>query len=301
MVGRALVRRLQSENCEILTAPRAELDLTRQADVENWFARHQPHAVIMAAAKVGGIAANAAAPADFLLQNLLIETNTINAALKAKVEKFLFLGSSCIYPKHAPQPITESSLLSGPLEPTNEWYAIAKIAGLKLCEALYRQFGADFISAMPCNLYGPHDNFDLETSHVIPALIRKIDAAKTEGAQTVTLWGTGKPLREFLYVDDLADGLVFLLKNYSAPEHVNIGSGAEVTIAELARQIAATVGYTGEFTFDITRPDGTPRKLLDNSKIHALGWRAQTPLAAGLAMAYNWFDESRRTHGNQRA
>lgn len=288
MVGRALVQRLADENCEVLTAPRSELDLTRQTDVEAWFARHRPHAVIMAAAKVGGIAANAAAPLDFLLQNLLIEINTIAAAFKADTEKFLMLGSSCIYPKFAPQPIPESALLTGPLEPTNEWYAIAKIAGLKLCEAIQRQHGAAFISAMPCNLYGPHDNFDLQTSHVIPALMRKIHGAKLSNVPTVTLWGTGRPLREFLYVDDLADGLVFILKNYNATEHINIGSGVEISIAELARTIAHVVGYTGEFHYDSGKPDGTPRKLLDNTRLTDLGWAPNVLLEIGLKLTYNW-------------
>ena len=291
MVGRAVVRQLAGESCEILTATRADMDLTRQSEVERWFATHQPDAVIMAAAKVGGIAANAAAPVDFLLTNLQIEMNTIAAAHQTGVTKFLMLGSSCIYPKFAPQPITESSLLTGTLEQTNEWYAIAKIAGLKLCEAMQRQHGANFISAMPCNLYGTFDNFNLETSHVIPALMRKIHEAKIAGSDTVTLWGSGTPLREFLFVDDLADGLVFLLKNYSAPEHINIGSGSEVTIAELARQIANVVGYGGEFVFDTTRPDGTPRKLMDSARIQALGWHARTPLAEGLKTAYKWFRE----------
>jgi GDP-L-fucose synthase len=300
MVGSAITRRLKNETCEILTASRCKLDLTCQSDVEKWFAQYKPDAVVMAAAKVGGIAANAAAPTDFLLQNLLIETNTIKAAYETGVKKFLFLGSSCIYPKHAAQPIAESALLTGALEATNQWYAIAKIAGLKLCEAFYRQHGADFISAMPCNLYGIHDNFDLETSHVVPALIRKIHEAKISGTKTVTLWGTGKPLREFLYVDDLADGLIFLLNHYSAPEHINVGSGQEVTIADLAHEIANIIGYDGKFEFDTTRPDGTQRKLLDNKKIHDLGWRAQTSLAAGLKMTYNFFYESEESHGKSR-
>ncbi len=261
MVGRALIRRLQSEDCTVLTALREELDLTRQADVEDWFAQYKPDAVIMAAAKVGGILANQNAPVDFLLNNLLIETNTINAAFKSGVEKFLLLGSSCIYPKFAAQPISEDALLTGPLEPTNEAYAIAKIAGLKLCEAFRRQHGSDFISAMPCNLYGSHDNFDLETSHVIPALIRKIHEAKISGAPNVTLWGTGTPLREFLFVDDLADALVFILQNYSDASPLNVGSNVEVTIAALAQTIADVIGYQGNFSHDSTKPDGTPRKL----------------------------------------
>ena len=272
MVGRALIRRLQSEDCTVLTALREELDLTRQADVEDWFAQYKPDAVIMAAAKVGGILANQNAPVDFLLNNLLIETNTINAAFKSGVEKFLLLGSSCIYPKFAAQPISEDALLTGPLEPTNEAYAIAKIAGLKLCEAFRRQHGSDFISAMPCNLYGSHDNFDLETSHVIPALIRKIHEAKISGAPNVTLWGTGTPLREFLFVDDLADALVFILQNYSDASPLNVGSNVEVTIAALAQTIADVIGYQGNFSHDSTKPDGTPRKLLDSTRLQNLGW-----------------------------
>jgi len=289
MVGRALIRRLQSEDCTVLTALREELDLTRQADVEDWFAQYKPDAVIMAAAKVGGILANQNAPVDFLLNNLLIETNTINAAFKSGVEKFLLLGSSCIYPKFAAQPISEDALLTGPLEPTNEAYAIAKIAGLKLCEAFRRQHGSDFISAMPCNLYGSHDNFDLETSHVIPALIRKIHEAKISGAPNVTLWGTGTPLREFLFVDDLADALVFILQNYSDASPLNVGSNVEVTIAALAQTIADVIGYQGNFSHDSTKPDGTPRKLLDSTRLQNLGWIPQTPLAVGIRQSYEWF------------
>lgn len=289
MVGRALVRRLQTEDCEIITSLRDELDLTRQADVEDWFQQHRPDAVIMAAAKVGGILANDTQPADFLLQNLMIETNTISAAYKSGVEKFLLLGSSCIYPKHAAQPITEDALLTGPLEPTNEAYAIAKIAGLKLCEAIRRQHGADFISAMPCNLYGSHDNFDLETSHVIPALIRKIHEAKINHSSGVTIWGSGNPLREFLYVDDLADGLVFLFKNYSDTPPINIGWGQDISIRELAQTIAQVIGFQGDFVFDAGKPDGTPRKLLDCSKINQMGWHAKTSLSVGISETYEWF------------
>jgi len=289
MVGRAVVERLKSENCEILTAPRAALDLMRQSDVENWFKKHRPDAVIMAAAKVGGIVANASFPADFLLNNLLIETNTIHAAFQTGVEKFLLLGSSCIYPKHAPQPIKEESLLSGPLEPTNEWYAIAKIAGLKLCEALSRQHNVNFIAAMPCNLYGIGDNFDLQTSHVIPALMRKIHEAKKSNVSSVTLWGTGTPLREFLFVEDVADGLVFVLKNYSGMQAINLGYGEDLSIAELAKTIARVVGYQGEFVYDTSKPDGTPRKLLDSSVLNKLGWQPKTPLETGLRITYDWF------------
>ncbi len=292
MVGRALVNRLASENCEILTAARAECDLTRQAEVEAWFEKNRPDAVIMAAAKVGGIVANATYPADFLIQNLLIELNTITAAFKTKVEKFLFLGSSCIYPKHAPQPIAESSLLTSPLEPTNEAYAIAKIAGVKICEALIQQYQARFISAMPCNLYGLYDNFDLQTSHVIPALIRKIHEAKIAKAPMVTLWGTGTPLREFLFADDAADGLVHIIKHYEGPETINLGSETEITIADLAKRIARVVGYAGGFVFDSSKPDGTPRKLMDSSKLHALGWRPRITLDKGLELMYSQFSFS---------
>jgi GDP-L-fucose synthase len=289
MVGRALVNRLQSENCEILTATRAELDLTRQAEVEAWFAKNKPQAVIMAAAKVGGIVANSTYPADFLIQNLLIEINTITAAFKVNIEKFLLLGSSCIYPKFAPQPIAENSLLTSALEPTNESYAIAKIAGVKMCEALQQQHKAQFISAMPCNLYGAHDNYDLQNSHVIPALIRKIHEAKVAAAPTVTLWGTGTPLREFLFAEDAADGLVYILKHYEGRETINLGAGSDITIADLARLIADIIGYSGGFVFDATKPDGTPRKLLDSGKLRALGWQPRIPLAMGLKLIYNDF------------
>jgi GDP-L-fucose synthase len=289
MVGRAIVRRLQREDCEILTAPRQELDLTRQMDVEDWFAQHRPHVVIMAAAKVGGILANAENPVDFLLQNLLIETNTIHAALTTKVEKFLFLGSSCIYPKFAAQPMHEDSLLTAPLETTNQWYAIAKISGLKLCEAIHRQYGASFISAMPCNLYGTHDNFDLHSSHVIPALIRKIHDAKISGAPNVTLWGSGTPRREFMFVDDLADGLIHLLQKYNEAKHINIGYGSDRTITEIAQAIADVIGFTGEFIYDASKPDGTPQKIMDSTRMHALGWQPQTTLESGLQITYNWF------------
>ena len=289
MVGSAICRRLTSENCEILTASHAELDLTRQADVEAWFEKHRPQAVVMAAAKVGGIVANSTYPADFILQNLLIEVNIISAAFKTQVEKFLFLGSSCIYPKMAPQPIREDSLLTAPLEPTNEGYAIAKIAGVKMCEMLMQQYNANFISAMPCNLYGLNDNYDPQNSHVVPALIRKIHDAKVSGAPTVTLWGTGTPLREFLFADDAADGLVHILKHYNGPHTINLGFEAEVSIADLAHLIAKIVGFTGKFVFDTTKPDGTPRKLMDGSKLRALGWRAQTPLDKGLQIMYSDF------------
>ena len=289
LVGSALVRRLERERCSILTAGRADADLRRQDQVERWFAREKPDAVLVAAATVGGILANNSRPVDFLYDNLMIEANVIAAAHGSDVEKLLFLGSSCIYPRLAPQPMTESVLLTGALEPTNEWYAIAKIAGIKLCQAYMRQHKARFISAMPTNLYGPGDNFDLTSSHVLPALVRKMHEAKLAGASKVIVWGTGKPKREFLHVDDLADGLVFLLKHYEGEEHVNIGTGEDVSIAELAAMIQAAVGFKGEIEYDTSKPDGTPRKLLNVSRIASLGWRAATPLDMGLAATYRWF------------
>ncbi len=289
MVGSAVVRRLASEGCEILTAGREEVDLRRQQPTEEWMALHRPDAVIVAAATVGGILANATRPADFLYDNLAIAANLIHAAHQAKVAKLLFLGSSCIYPKFARQPMGEDQLLTGPLEPTNEWYAISKIAGIKLCQAYRRQHGADYISAMPTNLYGPGDNFDLTQSHVVPALIRKIDEARRSGAPNVEIWGSGTPRRELLYVEDLADAVVFLLKRYSGDEHVNVGTGTDLTIAELAQTIAAVVGYRGAFVYDRSKPDGTPRKLLDVSRLAALGWRATTGLEEGLRRSYDWY------------
>jgi len=289
MVGSALVRRLAPENCEIVTAGRDRLDLRDQAAVRGFLSEARPDAVILAAAKVGGILANDTYPADFLYDNLVMETNVIEGAFRAGVEKLLFLGSSCIYPKFAPQPVPEEALLTGGLEPTNEWYAIAKIAGLKLCEAYRRQHGADFISAMPTNLYGPGDNFDLETSHVIPALIRKAHEAKTRGQAAMTIWGTGTPRREFLHVDDCADALIFLLKTYSGAGHVNVGSGEDITIAELARLVIEAVGFEGGPEFDASKPDGTPRKLMSGEKLAAMGWKPQITLRDGLASVYAWF------------
>jgi GDP-L-fucose synthase len=289
MVGSALVRRLGEEGCEVLTVGRDQADLRRQADVERWMAENRPDAVFVAAAKVGGILANDSLPADFLYENLMIEANVIQAAHVQNVEKLLFLGSSCIYPKMAPQPMPESALLTGPLEPTNEWYAIAKIAGVKLCQAYRRQHGRDFISAMPTNLYGPGDNYDLSGSHVLPALIRKIDTARTTGAETVEIWGSGAPLREFLHVDDLADACVFLMKRYSGDEHVNVGSGHEISIRGLAELVADVVGYRGGFAFDASKPDGTPRKLLDTGKLAGLGWSPRMELREGVADAYDWY------------
>ena len=291
MVGSAMVRRLAREDCEILTVPRAELDLRRQADVEAWMARTRPDVVVVAAATVGGILANDTRPAEFIYDNLAIGTNLIEASRRTGVDKLLYLSSSCVYPRLAPQPIPESALLSGPLEPTNQWYAIAKIAGILLTQAYRRHDGCDFIAAMPTNLYGPGDNFDLASSHVLPALMRKLHEAKLAGRRTVEVWGSGRPLREFLHVDDLADSLVFLLGHYSDQEHVNIGSGAEVSIAELARLVAEVVGWDGELVFDSSKPDGTPRKLLDSGKLTAMGWRPRIDLREGLRQAYRWFLE----------
>lgn len=289
MVGAALTRRLAEEGCEVLVASRAEADLRRQQETEAWLARARPDVVFVAAAKVGGILANASYPADFLYDNLMIEANVIHGAFKADVRKLVFLGSSCIYPKLAPQPITEDSLLTGPLEPTNEWYAVAKIAGIKLCEAYRAQHGADFISAMPTNLYGPGDNFDLQSSHVMPALIRKAHNAKCAGAASITLWGTGTPRREFLHVDDCADAVVHLAKTYAGAGHVNVGSGEDLTIAALARMVADIVGFHGEIVTDPTKPDGTPRKLMAADKLRAMGWAPRVALRDGIASVYRWF------------
>jgi GDP-L-fucose synthase len=289
MAGSALVRRLASVECEVLTVARKDADLTRQAETEAWLAATKPDAVFVAAARVGGIHANNTQPAQFIYENLAIETNVIHGAWKANVKKLLFLGSSCIYPRLAPQPMKEDALLTGALEPTNQWYAIAKIAGLKMCQAYRRQYGCDFISVMPTNLYGPGDNYDLENSHVVGALLVKTHRAKIARAPTLEIWGTGTPRREFLAVDDLADALVFVMENYSDEETINIGTGVDVTIRELAETIADVVGYRGQFVFNTSKPDGTPRKLLDVSKLSALGWTAKTPLREGLARAYEWF------------
>jgi GDP-L-fucose synthase len=286
MVGGAIKRRLEEEDCQILTADRATLDLTQHNAVQEWGATQKPDIVIIAAAKVGGIHANNSFPVDFLQTNLEIQTNIMSAAHANDVQRLLFLGSSCIYPKLAGQPIAEDSLLTGPLEPTNEWYAIAKIAGIKLAQAYRRQHGRDWISAMPTNLYGPGDNYDLESSHVLPALLRKFHEAKVAGAPSVTVWGSGAPRREFLHCDDLADALVFLLKHYSEDEHINVGSGTEVTIKELAHTIAEVVGYEADLNFDSGKPDGTPRKLMDSGRLHRLGWQAARPLKEGIAHAY---------------
>ena len=286
MVGSALVRRLQSEECSVLTAGREDADLTRQQEVEGWMNASRPQVVFLAAAKVGGIQANNSYPAQFLYENLMIEANIIHAAFKTGVEKLVFLGSTCIYPRLAPQPIPEEALLTGPLEPTNEWYAIAKIAGIKLCQAYRRQYGCDFIAAQPTNLYGPGDNYDLETSHVLPALLRKAHEAKVSGAKSLTVWGSGNPLREFLHVDDLADAVVFLAKHYSGDGHINVGSGEEVSIRELAEIICKVVGFDGALEFDASKPDGTPRKLADVSKLVCLGWSGARTLKDGLNSTY---------------
>lgn len=293
MVGSAIARRLERMNCELLTATRADADLTRQAEVEAWFDAQRPDAVFVAAAKVGGILANDSLPAEFLYENLMIEANIIHAAHRAGVEKLMFLGSSCIYPKLAPQPMREDALLTGPLEPTNEWYAIAKIAGIKLCQAYRKQHGADYISAMPTNLYGPGDNYDLQSSHVLPALIRKVVEARDEGREEIVMWGTGSPLREFMHADDLADALVFLMERYSDAPHVNVGSGQEISIRELAGKVANLAGFKGRIVNDTSKPDGTPRKLMSSEHLHAMGWQARIGLDEGIARAIAEFEAMR--------
>lgn len=295
MVGGALVRRLENESCEVIKATREEVDLRHQDSVSKFIKAKKPDAIIMAAAKVGGILANNSYPADFLYDNLMIEANITKAAFDFGVGKYLFLGSSCIYPKFAEQPIVEDSLLTGALEATNEWYAIAKIAGIKLTQAYRKQYGADYISAMPTNLYGPGDNFDLNSSHVIPAIMRKVHEAKVSGCKEVVVWGTGTPLREFLHCDDCADALVFLLKNYSGEQHVNIGSGTDITIMELTQTICEIVGFKGEIVHDLTKPDGTPRKLMSADKIRSLGWEPKISLKEGLKATYDWYLNSIKT------
>ncbi len=289
MVGGAIVRRLASEDCEVIVADRRELDLREQSAVRDWFSRKRPDAVFLAAAKVGGILANSQFPADFLYDNLLIETNVIEAAHRNDVEKLLFLGSSCIYPKFAPQPIEEGALLSGPLEPTNEWYAVAKIAGLKLCQAYRQQHGRDYVSAMPTNLYGPGDNFDLSSSHVLPALMRKAHLAKANDDPQIVVWGTGSPRREFLHVDDLADACVFLMGRYSEDQHINVGSGSDLPISELVEMVCDVVGYKGSIHYDRSKPDGTPRKLMSGDKLGAMGWQPRVSLRDGIESTYKWF------------
>lgn len=292
MVGSSLVRRLESEDCEILKSTSDELDLRRQTDVEAWMETQKPDVVFLSAATVGGILANETRPAEFIYDNLMIESNVIHGAWRTGVEKLLFLGSACIYPREAPQPMPEDCLLTGPLEPTNEWYAIAKIAGIKLCQAYRKQFGADFISAQPINLYGPGDNFDLESSHVVPALMRKAHEAKAEGRDSMEVWGSGNPMREFLYVDDVADALVFLMERYSGDVQMNVGWGKDMSIRELAETIVRIVGFEGELVFDASKPDGIPRKLLDTTRLSGLGWKAATSLEEGLEKTYAWFLEN---------
>lgn len=293
LVGSAIVRKLQALGySNLVLRTHAALDLTRQTDVESFFATEKPQFVVLAAAKVGGIHANNTYPADFIAINLQIQTNVIDSAYRYGAKKLLFLGSSCIYPKFAPQPIPEDALLTGPLEPTNEWYAVAKIAGIKMCQAYRIQYGWDAISGMPTNLYGPYDNFHPENSHVLPALMRRFHEAKVKGAKEVVVWGTGSPLREFLHVDDLADAVVFLMNKYSGLEHVNVGSGKEVTIKELAELVKEVVGFEGELVWDSTKPDGTPRKLMDSAKLAGLGWTPKISLKDGLVDTYKWYLEN---------
>jgi GDP-L-fucose synthase len=289
MVGSALVRRLEREQCEIVTVGRRQVDLRRQAETEDWLAATRPDAVFVAAATVGGIFANSSRPGEFLYDNVAIAANVIEGSRRVGVKKLLFLGSSCIYPRLAPQPITEDALLTGPLEPTNEWYGIAKIAGLKMCAAYRRQYGCDFISAQPTNLYGPRDNYDPTSSHVVAALLVKAHHAKVTGAATIEIWGTGTPRREFLHVDDLADALVFLLQNYSGEQSLNIGWGKDLTITEFAALVADVVGFKGGFRYDTSKPDGAPRKILDTARLSAMGWQPRIELRQGLADAYSWY------------
>lgn len=296
MVGSATVRRLeQEEGVEILTASRADMDLTRQDEVEKWMAANKPDVVFVTAAKVGGILANDTYPAQFIYENLMIEANLIHSAYKNDVEKLVYLGSSCIYPKMAPQPIPEDALLTGPLEPTNEWYAIAKIAGIKLCQAYRKEYGCDYISGMPTNLFGPNDNFDLKNSHVLPAIIRKVYDAKQSDQKSIEIWGTGSAKREFLHVDDCADAMIFLLKNFSGPDHINIGSGEDLSILELTKLIMDVVGYDGEIVHDLSKPDGTPRKLMQVDRLKGLGWEPKYSLRAGVENAYQWFLDNRES------
>ncbi len=292
MVGQALLRRLAHEDCEILTVTRNELDLTRQKDVEDWMSQMKPEAVFVAAATVGGIHANQSRPAEFIYNNLVIETNVIDSAWKTGVEKLLFLGSSCIYPRMAPQPMCEEDLLGGPLEPTNQWYAIAKISGIMMCQAYRLQYGCDFISAQPTNLYGPGDNFDLQSSHVLPALMAKSHQAKTSGSPSMNVWGSGNPKREFLHVDDLADALVFLIKHYSDEIQINVGTGIDISIRDVAELMCKVVGFKGELKFDPEMPDGTLLKLLDIRKLSNMGWAHNIDLNEGLDMTYNWYCEN---------
>ena len=297
LVGSAVVRRLQAGGfTNILTATRAQLDLRDQGAVNTWFEKNRPDYVFLVAGTVGGILANSTRPAEFIYDNLMIHGTVVDASHRVGVTKLLYLGSSCIYPRHATQPITEEQLLTGPLEPTNEWYAIAKIAGIKLCQAYRRQYGSDFISAMPTNLYGPEDNFDLSSSHVLPALIRKFHDAKQSGGKEVEIWGTGSPMREFLHVDDLADACVFLIENYSDDMHINVGTGVDLSIRELAEKVRDVVYPTAELRFDTSKPDGTPRKVLDVSRLNNLGWSPSYTLDSGLASTYQWFLDQQDSH-----
>jgi GDP-L-fucose synthase len=289
MVGSACVRRLAAAGAQVLTADRAQVDLRRQDQVEAFMAQARPDAVVVAAARVGGILANDTLPAEFLYDNLMIEANLIEAAHRNDVNRLLFLGSSCIYPKEAANPIGEEALLTGPLEPTNQWYAVAKIAGIKLCQAYRRQYGRDYIAAMPCNLYGPGDYFHPERSHVIPALLQRFHEAARAGAEVVTCWGTGQPRREFMHVDDLADACAFLLARYSGEAHLNVGTGSDITIAELARQVAQVTGFAGRIAWDHTKPDGTLLKRMDSARLAALGWQARIGFSEGIAGTYRWF------------
>jgi len=296
LVGSAVVRRLEQERfSQVLTATREQLDLRDQAAVNYWFRANRPEYVVLVAGTVGGILANSTRPAEFIYDNMMIHATVVHAAHLFPVKRLLYLGSSCIYPRGCPQPMKEEHLLSGLLEPTNEPYAIAKIAGIKLCQAYRTQYGCDFISAMPTNLYGPNDNFDLTSSHVLPALIRKFHVAKTQGRSEVPIWGTGSPRREFLHVDDLADACVFLMRRYDAAEHINVGTGEDLTIRELAEMVRNIVHPQAQLAFDPTKPDGTPRKLLDVSRLHALGWRHRIPLGEGIAASYRWFLENHET------
>jgi len=297
LVGSAVVRRLQAGGfTNVLTATRAQLDLRDQGAVNTWFEQNRPDYVFLVAGTVGGILANSTRPAEFIYDNLMIHGTVVEASHRVNVTKLLYLGSSCIYPRHATQPITEEQLLTGPLEPTNEWYAIAKIAGIKLCQAYRRQYGSDFISAMPTNLYGPEDNFDLSSSHVLPALIRKFHDAKQSGGKAVEIWGTGSPMREFLHVDDLADACVFLIENYSDDMHINVGTGVDLSIRELAEKVRDVVYPAAELQFDTSKPDGTPRKVLDVSRLNNLGWSPSYTLDSGLASTYQWFLEQQDSH-----
>lgn len=299
MVGSSFIRQLREFNCEILTADRTQLNLLDQKKTREWFARERPDAVILAAAKVGGILANNTYPADFLYDNLMIASNVIEASHRADVNHLLFLGSSCIYPKLADQPIVEDSLLTGSLEPTNEWYAVAKIAGIKLCQAYRRQHGRDYISAMPTNLYGPFDNFDLDSSHVLPALLRKAHEAKVAKCEFITIWGSGTPRREFLHVDDCANACLFLLQNYSGYSHVNVGYGEDIPILELTRIICDTVGFNGRIDRDLEKPDGTPRKLMNSNTLRMMGWEPQISLRDGIVRTYEWYLENEAKRSNQ--